>query len=158
MALSIKGPIGYKHSLPNANSPNKDVTASRTLPASPWRGDEPSPMVPLTGCLVLPDHSGMAVLLPDGDFRGHSPPNTLGPQVLWTPLAMVPVLRHPTKGWLRERCRVLPNTQGATLPLFLLTRISSGGLLLEPLHQSLEDQKTGASQWTLWGCPSPPPG
>ena len=38
MALSKKGPIGYKHSQSNANSPNKVVTASGTLPVSPQEG------------------------------------------------------------------------------------------------------------------------
>ena len=57
-ALFKKGPIGYKHSLPKANSPNKVVTASRTSPASPQGEDGPSPMVPLTGRLALPDPLG----------------------------------------------------------------------------------------------------
>ena len=56
---------------------------------------------------------GMAVLLPDGDVRGLSPPTTLGLRVLGTPLAAVPVPRRPTKGWLRERCRVLPQRPGS---------------------------------------------
>ena len=56
---------------------------------------------------------GMAVLLPDGDVRGLSPPTILGLRVLRTPLAAVPVPRRPTKGWLRERCRVLPQRPGS---------------------------------------------
>ena len=50
----------------------------------------------------------MAVLLPDGDVREHSLPTTLGPRVLGTPLAAVPVPGRPIKGWLREICQVLP--------------------------------------------------
>ena len=50
----------------------------------------------------------MAVLLPDGDIQEHSLLTTLGLWVLGTPLAMVPVPGHPTKGCLRERCQVLP--------------------------------------------------
>ena len=50
----------------------------------------------------------MAVLLPDGDVQEHSPPATLGPRVLGTSLAAVPVPGRLTKGWLRDRCRVLP--------------------------------------------------
>ena len=50
----------------------------------------------------------MAVLLPDGDVREHLLPTTLGPRVLGTPLAAAPIPGCPTKGWLRERCQVLP--------------------------------------------------
>ena len=83
MALSKKGPIGYKHSLPKASSPNKVVPASGTLPASPHGGDEPSPMVPLTGCLVLPNPLGNSRPAPRWRCPGPLAPNqprTAGPQ------------------------------------------------------------------------------
>ena len=101
-------------------------------------------MVPLTGRLVLPDPLGNGRPAPRWRCPGHPPPTTLGPRVLRTPLDVIPIPRHPTKGWLRERWQVLPQRQEATPPLLPLTRISSGGLRSEPLHQNLEDQKTGA--------------
>ena len=50
----------------------------------------------------------MAVLLSDDDVQDHSLPTNIEPRVLRTPLAVVSVSGRPTKGWLRERCRVLP--------------------------------------------------
>ena len=59
-------------------------------------------------------------------------PRTAGP---WVPLAAVPISRWPTKGWLRERCRVLPQCPGShsapSSPYEDIIR----GLCLEPLHQ-----------------------
>ena len=76
----------------------------------------------------------MAVL-PDGDVRDHSLPTTLGPPVLGTPLAAFPVPGSPTKGWLRERCRVFPQRpRSHSAPPSPYEDIIRG-LRLEPLHQ-----------------------
>ena len=101
MALSKKGPTGYKHSLSKANSPNKVVTASRISPASSQGGDGPSLMVPLTGCLVLQDP------------LGNGCPGALAPDHPRTAGSQDSPRRGPrpwvsNQGWLREKCRVLP--------------------------------------------------
>ena len=83
-ALSKKGPIGYKHSLPNADSPNKVVTVSGDSTVSPQRGSGPPEDSPDWARSCHP-HSGTAVRHPAGGVREHSLPTILGLLALGSP-------------------------------------------------------------------------
>ena len=83
MALSKKGPIGYKHSLPKADSPNKVVTASGTSPASPQGGRWTFPDGSTDWGLVLPDPLGNGHPAPRWQCPGALAPDhprTAGPR------------------------------------------------------------------------------
>ena len=112
------------------------MTVSGDSPASPQGGDRPSRVVPRTGRLVLPASSrgrlSCSQMVMSGGF---TPPTTLGLRVPGFPLAAVPVPKRPPKGWLKERCRVLPQLSGShSVPSSLYEDIIRG-LLSEPLHQ-----------------------
>ena len=115
-------------------------------------------MVPRTGRLVLPAPSrerlSCSQMVMSGG--GVTSPTTLGLRVPGFPLAAVPVPKRPTKGWLRERCRVLPQRPGShsvpSSPYDI-----SGASVRNLCTRELEDQTTDASRWTLQGSPSSPP-
>ena len=116
-------------------------------------------MVPRTERLVLPalssERLSCSQMVMSGGF---TPPTTLGLWVPGFPLATVPILKRPTKCWLRERCRVLPQRPGShSVPSFPYEDIIRGSVR-NLFSRGLEDQTTGASRWTLRGCPSSPPG
>ena len=148
--LSKKGPIGYKHSLPNASSPNKVMTASGDSPAFPQGGDGRSWVIPRNGRLVLPapswERPSCSQMVMSGGF---TPPTTPGLRVPGFPQAAVPVPKRPTKGCLRERCRVLPQRPGSHFVPSSLYEDIIRGLRSHLCTRRLEDQTTGASRWTL---------
>ena len=112
------------------------MTASRDSPAFPQGGDGRSWVIPRTGPLVLPapcrERPSCSQMVMS---RGFTPPTTPGLRVPGFPLAAVPVPKRPTKGWLRERCRVLPQRPGShSVPSSPYEDIIRG-LRSEPLHQ-----------------------
>ena len=74
-------------------------------------------------------------MLPDSDvLRVYTSyhPRTAGP---WVSPSRSPRPQHPTKGWLRERCQVLPQRPGShSVPSSHYEDIIRG-LRSEPLHQ-----------------------
>ena len=93
-------------------------------------------MVPRTGRLVLPAPSrerlSCSQMVMSGGF---TPPTTLGLRIPVIPLAPVPVPKRPTKCWLRERCRVLPQRpRSHSVPSSPYEDIIRW-LRSEPLHQ-----------------------
>ena len=112
------------------------MTASGDSPAFPQGGDGRSWVIPRTGRLVLPapsrERPSCSQMVMSGGF---TPPTTPGLRVPGFPLAALPVPKRPTKGWLRERCRVLPQRPGShSVPSSPYEDIIRG-LRSEPLHQ-----------------------
>ena len=104
-------------------------------------------MVPRTGRLVLPAASRerlscSQMVMSGGLHPDH--PRTAGP---W-----VSPSRSPRPQASNQRL-----VKGE-MPGSPLTGISSRGSIRNLCTRRLEDQTTGASQWTLRGCPSSPPG
>ena len=112
------------------------MTASGDSPASCQGGDGPSRVIPWTGRLVLPTPSRERLSCSQMVMSwGFTPPTTLGLRVPGFPLAAVPVPKSPTKGWSRERCRVLPQRpRSHFIPSSPYEDIIRG-LRSEPLHQ-----------------------
>ena len=97
-----KGSIGYKHSLPKANSPNRIVTASRNHQHPQGVMDLPQRFHCLC-ILSCQTHSGMAVQLPDCNVPDH--PRIVGS---WDSPHRIPYPWASNQGRLREKCWVLP--------------------------------------------------
>ena len=126
MALSKKGTVGYKHCLPNVDSPNKVMTAAGISQHPPlegwWIPPEDSP----DWAQSFYPRSGAAVQHPDGGIREHSLPTTLGRLAQDSP-------HHVPSPWtgkqrlLKRQGSSSPSaTQEATPPLLPLTGTSSG--------------------------------
>ena len=93
-------------------------------------------MVPRTGRLVLPAPSGERLSCSQMVISGgFTPPTTLGLRVPGFPLAAVPLHKRPIKGWLRERCRALPQRPGSYSVPSSPCKDIIRGLRSEPLHQ-----------------------
>ena len=118
------------------------------LTSVPPGGNGPFPVVPRTGRLVLPAPSRERLSCSQMVMsRGFTPPTTPGPRVPGSP-SRIPFPKRPTKGWLIERCRVLPQRPGShSVPSSPDEDIIRGSVR-NLCTRRLEDQTTGASRWT----------
>ena len=116
-------------------------------------------MVPRTGRLVLPSPSRERLSCSQMVMsRGFTPPTTPRTADLWVSPSCIPFPKRPTKGWLMERCRVLPQRPGSHSVPSSPDEDIIRGLRSEPLHQKARRPDNWCQPVDPRGCPSSPPG